>query len=48
VMAAVAYSMGRRRPEVLRRAGTVMATGESDDEPAATAIASDPTEQALA
>ncbi len=48
VMAVVAYSIGRRRPEVLRRAGTVMATGEADDASVETPVASDPTEQALA
>lgn len=48
VMAVVAYSIGRRRPEVLRRAGTVMATGEADDASADGSAEPDPTERALA
>ena len=48
VMAVVAFSIGRRRPEVLLRAGTVMATGEADDASVETPVASDPTEQARA
>jgi amino acid transporter len=45
VMAVVAFTIGRNRPEVLRRAGTVMATGEADEDLTAT---TDPSERSLA
>ena len=31
VMAVIAFRLGRTRPEVLNRAGAVLATGEADD-----------------
>jgi amino acid transporter len=45
VMAVVAFTIGRNRPEVLRRAGTVMATGEADEDLTA---ATDASERSLA
>ena len=48
VMAVVAYAIGRSRPEVLRRAGTIMATGEADDDATeAAGSVIDPNEQAM-
>ena len=48
VMAAIAFAIGRSRPEVLRRAGTIMAAGESNDEAVeAEGPVNDPTERAM-